>query len=185
MRADARRDLDLVALDTDGLGAVDEKPAERSLGLEADQQDGRPRVPQPVLEMVPDASGIAHAAGGDDDVKAGQLGDRLALVDRFGEPQLRRVQQPADVDAGSRLDGVLAKNLGGADRERGIEKDRRGRNLAALHQVDQIDDQFLGALHREGRNQQRALAGCGVADFRRQTRAARIAAWSAGRSRSP
>ena len=42
MRADARRDLDFVALDADGLGAVVEKPAERSLGLEADQQHGGP-----------------------------------------------------------------------------------------------------------------------------------------------
>ena len=62
---------------------------------------------------------------------------------------------------------MLAKHLGGADRERRIEKDRRSRDFAAFHQVDQVDDQFLGALDREGRNQQRALAGRGVADLAR------------------
>ena len=43
--ANSCRDLDLVALDTDGLRAVDEKPAERSLSLEADQQNGRTGIP--------------------------------------------------------------------------------------------------------------------------------------------
>ena len=177
---DCRRDLDLVALDTDGLGAVDEKPAERSLGLETDQQHGGPGVPQPVPEMMPDTPGVAHAAGGDDDMKAGQLGNRLALIDRLGEPQLRRVQQPAEVDLGIEAFGVLAKHLGGADRQRRIEKDRSRRNVAAFHQVDQVDEKFLGALHRKGWNQQRALARCGVADFLGETRAARI-----GRRRRP
>ena len=65
-----------------------------------------------------------------------------------------------------------------------IEKNRRGRDLAALHQVHQIDDKFLGALYRKGRNQQRALAGCGVADFRGK-RARRASAVVAARSRSP
>ena len=63
---------------------------------------------------------------------------------------------------------MLAEDLGGADRERGIEKNRSRRYLAALHQVNQIDDQFLGALHREGRNQQGALAACCVANLGRQ-----------------
>ena len=161
--ADCRRDLDLVTLNTDGLGAVDEEPAQRALRLEADQQYGGPAVPKPVSEMVPDTPGIAHAAGGDDDVKAGQLGDPLALVDRLGEPQLRGVQQPAHVDRGIEAFGVLAKHLGRTDRQRRIEEDRGGRDLAALHQVDQIDDEFLGALHRKGRNQQGALAARGVA----------------------
>ena len=53
---------------------------------------------------------------------------------------------------------MLAEHFGGADGERRIEEDRRRRNLAALHQVDQIDDQFLRALDREGRDEQRAAA---------------------------
>ena len=97
-RTDRRRHLDFITLNSDRLGAVDEKPAKGSLGLETDQQHRRPRIPQPAPEMVPDPSGVAHAAGGDDDVKAGQLGDRLALVHGLGEAQMRRVEQAANVD---------------------------------------------------------------------------------------
>ena len=79
---------------------------------------------------------------------------------------------------------MLAKDFGGADRERRIEKDRGGRHLAALHQVDQIDDQFLGALHREGRNQQRALAAA-ASRTSAASRARRASAVIGGRSRSP
>ena len=43
-----------------------------------------------------------------------------------------------------------------------------------FHQVDQVDDELLGTLHRERRNQQRALAGGGVADLRGEPRAAGI-----------
>ena len=124
--------------------------------------------------MVPDTPGVAHAAGGDDDMKAGELGDRLALLDRFGEPELRRVQEPAHIDRGIEARCVLAKDFGGADRQRRIQEDRGGRHLAAFHQVDQVDDELLGALHRERRNQQRALAARGVADLRGEPRAARI-----------
>ena len=54
----------------------------------------------PVLQVVANAPGVAHAARGNDDMEAGELGDRLALLDRFGEPQLRRVQEPAHIDPG-------------------------------------------------------------------------------------
>ena len=91
--------------------------------------------------MVPDTAGVAHAAGGDDDVKAGELGDRLAFLDCFGEPELRRIKQ---VERTSirwiEACGVLAENLGGADRERRIEENRCSGYFAAFHQIDQIDD---------------------------------------------
>ena len=127
------------------------------LRLKADQQHGGALVPQPALEMMPDAAGVAHAAGRDDDVEAGQLGDRLAFVDRLGEAQMRRAEQAVDVDLAVEARGMFAEHLGGVNRQRRIEEDRRRRHFAALHQVDQIDDQFLGALDREGRNEQRAL----------------------------
>ena len=122
--------------------------------------------------MMPDTPGVAHAACGDDDMEAGQLGNCFALIDRLGEPELRRVQQPADVDLGIEAFGVLAEHLGGADRQWRIEKNRSARNVAAFHQVDQVDDEFLSALDCKGWNQQRALAGCGVADFIGETHAA-------------
>ena len=79
---------------------------------------------------------------------------------------------------------MLSKYLGGADGERGIEKDRRRRHFTTLHQVDQIDDQFLGAFDREGRNEHRALGGGGIANLGGKTLAARLRRSSAdGRCR--
>ena len=131
-----------------------------------------------------DAAGIAHAAGRDDDVEAGELGDRFALVHRLGAAQVRRGEQPLDVDIGLQALGVLAEHFGGADGERRIEKDRRRRDVAALHQVDQIDDQLLCALDREGGNQQRAAGAC-AARTSAASRSRRDARVIGGRSRSP
>ena len=80
---------------------------------------------------------------------------------------------------------MFAKHLGGMDRQRRIEKYRRGRNLAALHQVDEIDDQLLGTLDGKGGDQQRALGRRRVADLGGEVLAAPIAASSAARIRSP
>ena len=71
---------------------------------------------------------------------------------------------------------VLAEHLGGANRQRRIEKDRRRRNFAALHQVDEIDDQLLGALDREGGNQQGAPGRRGITNLGRKTFAALLRA---------
>ena len=76
---------------------------------------------------------------------------------------------------------MLAKYLGGADRERRIEKNRCGRHFPALHQVDQIDDQFLGAFDRESWDQQGALAAARVANLCRQTRRGASSAVIGGR----
>ena len=82
------------------------------------------RIPQPVLQMVPDTAGVAHAAGGNDDVKAGQLGDRLALFDRFGEPEMRRVQNGRR----RRLRGRGSTRACGKPRWRGSRAENRGRS---------------------------------------------------------
>src|SRR5690242_4773938 len=68
--ADIRRNLDLVALDTNGFHSVGEKPAKSAVGLKANQQYGGPRIPKPILQMVPDASGVTHSATCDNNVKA-------------------------------------------------------------------------------------------------------------------
>jgi hypothetical protein len=54
----------------------------------------------------------------------------------------------------------------------GVEKDRRRRHVAAFHQVDEIDDQFLGALDRESGDEQGAFRACGVAHLGCETLAA-------------
>ena len=163
--ADAGGHLDLVALDSNGLGAILKKPAEGAMRLKADQEHGGPVVPQPMFEMMANAAGVAHAACRDNDMKAGQFCDRFAFVDCLGESEMWRVEQAIDVDIPIEASSVFSEHLGRVNRERRIEKYRRGRYLAAFHQVDQIDDQFLGAFDREGGDQQRAFCACGVADL--------------------
>ena len=96
--ADASGHLDLVALDSNGLGAILKKPAESAMGLKADQEHGGPVVPQPMFEMMANAAGVAHAACRDNDMKAGQFCDRFAFVDCLGESEMWRVEQAIDVD---------------------------------------------------------------------------------------
>lgn len=70
--------------------------ARRALGLVADEQHVVPRIAEHGLEVVEDATAGAHAAGGDDDGRAGSLGEvadhREVLVvavdgDEVGERQ--------------------------------------------------------------------------------------------------
>jgi hypothetical protein len=115
--------------------------------------------------MVADTAGIAHAACGNDDMKAGELRDRLALVHGFRKSKMWRIEQAAGFDIVIQARSVLAKHLGCADCERRIQKNRRGGDFSALHQADEVDDQFLGSFHRECRDQQGAVRGGGIANL--------------------
>src|SRR5215217_3331227 len=98
---------------------------------------------------MPDASRVAHAAGCDYDVKACQFRDGLAFLDRFGEAQMRRVQQAIDVGVRIEARTMPSKYFGGADSERGVQKDWRRGDFTALHQNDDVDDQLLRAFDGE------------------------------------
>ncbi len=58
---------------------------------------------------------------------------------------------------------MLSEHLGRANGEGRIQEDRRCGHFAALHQVDEIDDQFLGPLDRKGWNEHGAFGGSSVA----------------------
>src|SRR5512132_2074952 len=108
--------------------------------------------------MVPNAAGVAHAAGGDDDVEAGEFRNRLAFVHGFREPEVRRTQQAVDVDTLIQARSVLSEHLGRAYREWGVKKNWCGGDFSAIHQADQIDYQFLRAFDCERWNKQGALS---------------------------
>ena len=116
--ANARGDFDFLALDADSLHAIVKKSPQRTAGLEASQQNGRSPIPKPMLEMMTDPAGIAHAARGNDDVEARELFDRLALAHGLGETQMRRLENGRNVDIGAEFRRVLAENLGGANGQR-------------------------------------------------------------------
>ena len=86
--------------------------------LIADQEHGAAAVPEPVLEVMPDLPGVAHAACGDDDMKAGQFCDRFAFIDGLGKPQMRRIEQTVDVDIYVEACGVFPEHFGGVDSQR-------------------------------------------------------------------
>jgi hypothetical protein len=88
--ADASGHLDLVALDSNGLGAILKKPAESAMGLKADQEHGGPVVPQPMFEMMANAAGVAHAACRDNDMKAGQFCESRAWPNASRSGSFRR-----------------------------------------------------------------------------------------------
>ena len=100
-------------------------------------------------------------------MKARQLCDRLALIDRLCETQMVRGENPVDVDLVVEARRMLAEHFGRMNGQRRIQEDRRRRHLAALHQGDEIDEKFLGALDREGRNEQRTPRARGFTHFRR------------------
>ena len=73
-------DADVFAKELDLLRALDDLAAERALGLIADEEDGGLFAPEVVLQMVADAAGVAHAAGGEDDLGRLIEVDGLALL---------------------------------------------------------------------------------------------------------
>src|SRR3569833_950369 len=91
--------------------------------------------------MMPYPSGVALPACGDDDVKSAQSCDRLALIDGLGKFQVRRVQQPANVDSRIEAGGMAANHLGFADGERIIEIDRRGQKNTTHQQNNKNNKQ--------------------------------------------
>jgi len=107
--------------------------------------------------MVADAPGVTHAAGGDDDMEALEPGNALAVLDAFGRVQQRRGEQIAHM--GTELRRVAAEHLRRPDCQGGIKKERRGGDIAVGHEPDEVDDQFLRPLDREGRDEQRAARG--------------------------
>ena len=77
-----------------------------------------------VFQMMADAARVAHAAGRNDDVKAGELRDRLAVIDRFGAFQQRRVEGAKKIIAILQLLGVFLENGRGLVGKRRIDEDR-------------------------------------------------------------
>ena len=64
-------------------GGSDQSPPERVGGLEADDQDGRTRIFQVVLEMIQDSAGLAHAARRNDNARTRPIVQGNAFMHRF------------------------------------------------------------------------------------------------------
>ena len=71
-------DGDVLAKQLDGAGSLQQAAAQGALPLIAHEHHGALGPPQVVLQVVADASGVAHAGGGDDNF------GRLVVVQRPG-----------------------------------------------------------------------------------------------------
>ena len=78
---------DILAKQPDFLYPVQQRPAQRALGLIARDKDDVFRHPEIVLQMMPDTARVAHTAGGEDDLGARIAVDCLGILCRDGELQ--------------------------------------------------------------------------------------------------
>lgn len=63
-----------------GLGAVTQTAAQRSLGLETDEQHGVVLVPETVRQVMEDPTALAHSRRRDDDAGVAPVVERARLV---------------------------------------------------------------------------------------------------------
>ncbi len=146
--------------DVHDLSAVDEAPAERSLGLEADEQHQIARIAEAVLQVVENASALAHARRGDHDDGFAHLVERARFVGRARVAQSCESQRlPVvlkEAPAGRFVEqlGVTTKHGRGLRGEGAVDVDRQIRDRAPLHQVVQRRHQLLRPAHGERRHDQ-------------------------------
>ena len=83
--------LDGLTEQLDRVHPFDEGAPQGAHGLKAHEQDRAFRPPQVVLEVVADASGFAHAAGGQDDLGRAVCVDHAGVIAGHADAQPRHV----------------------------------------------------------------------------------------------
>ena len=169
-------DLNRLAEQLDLLGAVHQTAAQRAVALIAHKQHGAFLAPQVVLQVVTDAAGIAHAAGGD---------DHLGLLVHIQGLGIVRGDRQAQVGAGDGVDalleqlqgfligalvGVLLEHIGGFHGQGAVHVHREvvvALDEAVLLDVADEVQKLLGAAHRKaGDDHVTALIQRGLDDLR-------------------
>ena len=150
--------LDGLTEQLDRVHPFDEGAPQGAHGLKAHEQNGTFRPPQVVLEVVADASGFAHAAGGQDDL------GRAVGVDHAGVLAGHADAQPRHVDGVDALfqqsAGLLVKavgvcipeDAGGLGGQRAVNVDRKiavSLDKAFFLDLTQKIQHFLRAAHRK------------------------------------
>jgi len=136
-------------------GAVHQPPPQRAARLEAADDQGAFPARQVVAQVVADASGIAHAAGGDDDGTAAHLVERHGFLHAVHEAHPHAmfvVGQPRQQFEGLRVQKIpmLEGQPGGGAGHGRVHIDIQAVEATVAHQVGQQGENLLGAPHREG-----------------------------------
>lgn len=103
------------------------------------------------------AARLAHAAGGNHDMKTVDAIESLGLLGALGERHTPGAHCPGQDVALLELAFMPEENLARTRGKRGIDEDRNGRDLRSLHQQHEIGKQFLRTLNGEGWNDQRTV----------------------------
>ena len=131
---------DLVAEDLHGLFPVVELAPERAHRLIAHKEHGALRPPEVILQVVADASGVAHAARGEDDLGRPVVVERHGVLFGDGGVQVVKIQRiHAAADERARLVVEKARV--------GLQKDARG--LVCKRAVD-VDRKVRMPVHHAG-----------------------------------
>ena len=142
----------------DRVDALDQGSAQGAHGLKAHKQDGAFRPPQVVLEVVADASGLAHTAGRKNDLGCAVGVDHAGIIAGHADAQPRHVD---GVDAlFQQSAGLLVKavgvcipeDAGGLGGQRAVNVDRKiavSLDKAFFLDLTQKIQHFLRAAHRK------------------------------------
>ena len=160
---------EFVAEDADLLFAVLDAAAEGVFGLVADEEDEVLGVFDAVLEMVEDAAVFAHAGGGDDDGWRFRGGNGFRFLDGLGEGEPVGLDDGTDLPAQGvgfvvEIVGILFKDAGDGLGHGAVDEDGDGRDFAAVAELDEVVDDFLGAAEGERGDEDLAAAAEGADD---------------------
>jgi len=151
--------------------AFDEPSAEGVGGLEADDEDGVFVAADVVFEVMADATGFAHAAGGDDDAGVSAAVDFLAVLDIADVVAVVGAEDvsclPLEL-ARVRIEefGMKAKDFGGVDGEGAVDEGGDlGDQPLLLELVQEIDDHLCSADAEGGDDDLAATGDCVVHNF--------------------
>ncbi len=144
--------------DFDARLLLDEAASQRIGRLPRDDEDGVARVLNVVAQVMKDPPGFAHARGADDHHRPFLVVEGFGFIcaadiGEFGELKyvamniLGKILRCLIVEF-----AVGAEHLADVHRQRAVDVHGEARQRAALHHEVQAEDQFLGAAHGEGGN---------------------------------
>ena len=152
---------------------VQQVPAQRTRGLEAHEHHGAVAPPEVVLQVVADTSGIAHAAGGDDDLGGLVHVQQLGLLHRLRQVQAGEIEHVGAVlHQRQRVlvqiaPQVAAEDGGGLLGQRTVHIHREvpdGRHQPLVLDLPDEVQQLLGAAYGKGRDHHVAALGQRLVD---------------------
>lgn len=159
---DLRVDVNRLAEEGNVLCSLHQKLAQSAFGLVAYEDDAGPGVPQVVFQVMADAPRVAHAAGGNDDLRRLVHVQALGFGRGPGKPQILEIQRVVafqNIFLGLLVKDlrVLSEHLRSRGGHRAVHVDHQLVQLVLvltvfLIEFVELEDQFLGSAYGKGRD---------------------------------